>query len=246
MMKKILLAFAALLLSAALCGARKLPSEAMGTLTYDVRYTWGIIDAKVATATFSLEPSRWQEQSAYHFFTKITTSSIFRLFIRTDITADLYIAQSDLQPLYFLNPTPRGKFEVRYDADDKKVNVTVLDSEKGDAQKSYPQDNHTMDLLALLSFVRFQDNLDKPIPVTVLMDKYASPAVLTYQGKDKEKFPGMEAERFQLRFTGRGIMENGSGKELRFWRSPDKGHQILGLEADLSQGFMSVRMQEAH
>lgn len=244
-MRKSLLILTALLLFSSLpCGARKLPGEALGTVTYEIRYKWGVIDAKVATATFTLEPSEWEKKDAYHFGTVITTSSIFKLFINSDIHADSYIAQSDLLPLYFLNPTPRGKVELTYDRDTKKVEAVIRDTKRGDADKTYPLDKRTFDLLSLLSYVRFRDNSSKSETVTLIMGDVSHPATLRFEGKDTDKFPGIEAERFHLSMTGRGLMENGSGKELTFWRSPDSGHKILGLEADLGNGFMSIRIKQ--
>ena len=42
--------------------------------------------------------------------------------------------------------------------------------------------------------------------------------------------------------TERGLMENGSGHEVYIWRSISDNPVILGLETELSAGFMSVKM----
>ena len=245
-MKRVLLALSVLLLSALACGARKLPAEALGTVQYEIRYTWGAIDAKVGTITISLNPATWENQAAYHSHGFLKTSSVFKLFIGADLTVDSDVAQSDLQPLYFINPYKKGgkdcKFEFTYGRNG--VIDAVYQGPKQTLTKIWTMDGKTFDLLSLLVFVRFRDAAEKTANIKVLLDENCYPATLTYQGKDTEKIPGVETERFLLRLTERGVMENGSGNELLIWRSPGPDRRILCLEAPLSPGFMSIRVKE--
>ena len=39
-------------------------------------------------------------------------------------------------------------------------------------------------------------------------------------------------------------MENGSGNEITFWRSPGSDRRILGLEAAVNPGHMSIRIKQ--
>ena len=244
-MKKILFALLAILLSATLCGARKLPSSALGTFTYEVRYTWGAINAKVATATISLEPARWDGRDSYHSHAFVKTSAIFRLFIGADLTVDSYIAQSDLLPLYTLNPYRKGgkdcKFEYIYDRD-KRLVTNVAQGPKETQTNQFAFDGKIFDLLTLLAYCRFEAG-EKSVTLTLMLGEAAYPAILSYQGKDTETFPGEEAERFLLRLTERGVMENGSGNEVTFWRSSGSDRKILGLEAAIDPGHMSIRIK---
>jgi hypothetical protein len=244
-MKRFLLALPAILLSVTLCGARKLPSAALGASTYEIRYTWGAINAKVATATISLEPARWQGQDSYHSHAFIKTSAIFRLFIGADLTVDSYIAQSDLLPLYTINPYRKGgkdcKFEYIYDRD-KRMVTNVAQGPKETQTNRFAFDGKIFDLLTLLAYGRFEAG-DKPVTLKLMLGEAAYPAILTYQGKDTETFPGLEAERFLLRLTERGVMENGSGNELTLWRSAGPDRKVLGLEAAIDPGHMSIRIK---
>lgn len=246
-MKRLLSALFLLLLSALACGARKLPANALGSATYEIRYTWGAIDAKVATITLSLDPKEWEGTPAYHYNAIIKTSAIFRLFIGTDMTAESYLAESDLQPLFFRNPHRSGGkdllFEFVYDRKGNEIRTKFVGPKSTD-EKTWPLDGKTYDLLSLIAFVRFRDASDKPVTINLLLNNNSYPATLTYQGLDTKKFPGVEAERFLLQLTERGVMENGSGKELLFWRAPGPDRKILGLEAPLNPGFMSIRVKE--
>ncbi|MBR4524625.1 MAG: DUF3108 domain-containing protein [Bacteroidales bacterium] len=246
-MKRTLFALATLLFSASPCLAQKLPAEALGTATFEIRYTWGAIDAKVATATVSINPDTYQGQDAYHSHAFVKTSAIFRLFIGADITVDGYISRSERQPLYAINPFRKGgkdcKFEYIYDKDAKRI-TNVWQSPKETVETTYAYDGKTFELLSLLAFARFHEASDKPETIRVLLGNNASSAVLTYQGLDTETFPGVTAERFLLRLTGRGVMENGSGNELVFWRSHDSSRKVLGLEAPVNPGHMSIRVKK--
>ena len=246
-MKRFLLLLTALLLASSVCEARKLPAEALGTIKYEIRYKWGAINAKVASIDLSLNPDKWENVAAYHSRASIKTSAIFSLFIGSDMTADCYVAQSDLQPLYFVNPHKKGGKDVRftfvYDRKTKQIEST-FEGVKETTQKNFPMDGKTYDLLSVIEFVRFLEASFNTVDLNLLLGEERYPGVLVYQGKDTEKFPGMTTERFVLRLTGRGVMENGSGNELVFWRSPDESRKIIALEAPVSPGFMTIRIKE--
>lgn len=246
-MKRFWFVLLVLLLSASLCDARKLPASALGTTTYEIRYTWGAIDAKVATATISLNPESYQGKDAYHSHAFVKTSAVFRLFIGADLTVDSYIDQGELLPIYTINPYRKGgkdcKFEYIYDREARQV-TNLAQGPKETLETKYPFDGKIFDLLTVLAFVRFLDTSDKPVSLKLMLGEAAYPAVITYQGKDTERMPGVEAERFQIRLTERGVMENGSGNELTFWRSPGSDRRILGLEAAINPGHMSIRIKQ--
>ena len=246
-MKRFLFVLTALLLSASLCDARKLPAGALGTTTYEIRYTWGAIDAKVATATISLTPDSYQGKSAYHSHAFVKTSAVFRLFIGADLTVDSYIDEAELLPLYTINPYRKSgkdcKFEYIYDREARQV-TNVAQGPKETLETKYPFDGRIFDLLTVLAFVRFLDAGDKPVSLRLMLGEAAYPAVITYQGKDTQRVPGVEADRFQIRLTERGVMENGSGNRLLFRRSTDPDRRILRLEADLGSGTLICTVRD--
>ena len=246
-MKRFLLLLSALVLTATFCEARKLPAEALGTVKYEIRYKWGAINAKVASIDLSLAPEQWENHQAYHSKAIIKTSAIFSLFIGADMTAESYIEQSDLQPLYFINPHKKGGkdvcFTFVYNRKSKQIESTFK-GVKDTSEKTLPMDGKTYDLLSVITYVRFLDASKKNVDINLLLGDERYPGVLTYEGKDTEKFPGRETDRFVLRLTGRGVMENGSGNELTFWRSTGSDRKLIGLEAPISPGFMTIRIKE--
>lgn len=246
-MKKILLFVSLALLAASLCEARKLPKETLGTVNYEIRYKWGAINAKVASIDLTLNEGKWEDHPAYHSRAVIKTSAVFSLFIGADMAADCYIAQSDLQPLYFVNPHKKGGKDVRftfvYDRKAKQIEST-FEGVKETTTKNFPMDGKTYDLLSVIEFVRFLEASYNTVDINLLLGEDRYPGVLVYQGKDTEKFPGRNTDRFVLRLTGRGVMENGSGNELTFWRSTGNDRKIIALEAPVNPGFMTIRIKE--
>ncbi len=246
-MKKILLFVSLALLAASLCEARKLPKETLGTVNYEIRYKWGAINAKVASIDLTLNEGKWEDHPAYHSRAVIKTSAVFSLFIGSDMAADCYIAQSDLQPLYFVNPHKKGGKDVRftfvYDRKTKQIEST-FEGVKETTTKNFPMDGKTYDLLSVIEFVRFLEASYNTVDINLLLGEDRYPGVLVYQGKDTEKFPGRNTDRFVLRLTGRGVMENGSGNELTFWRSTGSDRKIIALEAPVNPGFMTIRIKE--
>lgn len=250
-MKKFLFFLLTTALFATASPARNLPKDALGTVSYDVNYNLGIINTKVATVTISLQPSTWNDIQAYYSKATVKTTPIFSLFVGSDYLAEVYLSRNDLSPLYFINPFQRkgqsGKFEYTYDSDRKVIaSVTVTDVNQPAVEEDFPLDGHTMELLSLLHYVRFLDvsHNSKPISLNVLMGGKSFPAQLSYKGIDEDHFPGQQAEHFLLEMTEHGLMENGSGNELQIWRSTGKDARLLGLEAPLSAGFMSVKISQ--
>lgn len=243
-----LILLSVLLLSGLAAQARRLPAEALGTVSYEVRYKWGALDARAATATISLEAEKRDGRDTYHSRAQIRPTSVFKLFISHDYIADTWLAQSDLLPIYFINPFKKGnkdcKFELTYRRDG--IDAYSINPPKATIQETFPQDNRTMDLLSLLHFVRFLDMKPgaRPVQLHILMGGASFPAVLVCQGEDRERFPGQSTERFLLHLTERGMMENGSGNEIILWRSPDADRRLLGLEVPLSTGSMIVTVKK--
>ena len=239
-MKKFLLLVPALLSVSAFSLMGKVPAGAAGSVEYEVRYRLGNVTTKVASATISLENDSWEGQSAYHTRAVIRAASVFRLFMNAEYLADAYLSASSLDPLYYLNPFKKngkdGKVEYVYDRVAHNVRVEAVQPPADPQTVTHPLDNRTMDLLALLQYVRFRDfSAGKPVSLKVLMGTEVRSATLTPEGADEERFPGIPAERFRLKFNGRGLMENGSGNELVIWRSAGGERRILGLETALSK-----------
>ncbi|MCR4824751.1 MAG: DUF3108 domain-containing protein [Bacteroidales bacterium] len=249
-MKKFLFLASVLLASGVVSGARNLSSEALGTVKYAVQYKWGAINATVATASISLEKGERDDQAVYHSKALIQTTPIFKLFVGSDYVAETYLAQSNLAPVYFINPFTKngfeGKFQYEYNADTQKIESTTVKGPQDVVKETFPLNGRTMDLLSLLHFIRFRDfsASDKPLHMHILMGGKSFAATLSLVKQDSEKFPGRDADHLLLKMTERGLMENGSGNEIDIWRSRGKDRRILGLEAPLSAGFMSVTISE--
>lgn len=200
------------------------PEEALGTVNYDVRYKLAGVTTKVADAAISLKNDTWEGKAVLHSHAAIRANSVFRLFMASEYTADSYATRDTQEPVYYVNPLKKGKKEGKLE---------------------YFYDGRTLDLLSLIQYVRFQD-----IPQGATKELYllvggkSVKATLTNQGTDRDRFPGKDTERFFLVLTERGLMENGSGNEIKVWRSTEKERRILGLETALSAGVMTVSVKD--
>lgn len=248
-MKRTILVLMAILAAAGSArAARRVAPEALGTVRYEVRYKWGGVNTKVADATISLERASWEKQDAYHSHVAIQASSIFRLFMSSDYLVDIYLSQATLDPLYFVNPVKKGgKYEYFYDKKAGVIRSEALLPPADPVSTTFPMDGRTMDLATLLQYVRFVTLAEGASQkLHVLMSGKSFAATLVLEDKDDdERFPDREAERFLVRMTERGLMENGSGKEITVWRSTGDDRRILGLETALSSSSsMSVSIVE--
>jgi len=215
--------------------------SSLGTVHYDIRYKLGQMNLRVATAAFSWEQDSLDGIPVYHGGAIIRTTPFFRLFIGSDYIANTYLRRDDLSPMYFFNPFKNERYEYVYRQDTGEIESTSVRGPRQPVEYDrFPFDGRTMDLLTLLHFIRFLDeSLMKPsMPIHVLISGKIFPAEIIYQGKDAERFPGIQADRILLRLTEHGLTENGSGNEVYLWRSPGEDRCLLGLETELSTGSM--------
>ncbi|MBQ9477696.1 MAG: DUF3108 domain-containing protein [Bacteroidales bacterium] len=223
--------------------------EALGAVRYDIRYKLGILNTAVADATITLEEGEWQGRPALHSSAVIEAKSVFKLFMNASYIVDLYLTPEKAEPLYYINPFKKGgkdgMVEFTYDRGGGKINFVAVRPPADTATGSFPLDGRTMDLLSTLQYVRFAGLAEgKPLSLNLLKGGKAIPTTVDFFGRDTERFPGREAERLQLTMHGDGLMENGSGNVLVIWRSPGHDRRILGLEASLGSGTMTVSLRE--
>lgn len=221
-------------------------SAALGTVRYEVRYQSKGFDTKVADATISLEEGAWEGRPALHARAVIRAAAIFRLFMNAEYLADSYLAMGGrIEPMYYMNPVKRsGKFECIYDRSSKTISSEFVRPPADPVLETLPLDGKTMDLLSLLQYVRFSDlPAGRSQSMRVLKAGESVPATLRCQGLDKDRFPDLEADRFLLEMPEKGLMENGSGKQIVVWRAHGVDRTLLGLEVNLGSGVMSVSVK---
>ena len=249
-MKRTLSILLALLAAGAVTSAREVTKAALGETKYEVRYTQGILNTKVADATISLENDQLDGKAVLHARASIRAISIFRLFMNAEYLADAYLTPGSHEPVYYINPIKKGglegKFECTYDKASGTITTLVVRPPAAPEQQTLSLDGRTMDLLSLLVYIRFTDIPDGSYrAMHLLMGGKSVAATLTCEGGDTERFPGIGAKRFHVKMKDRGLMENGSGNEITVWCSSGSDCRILGLETVLSSsGTMSVSVRK--
>lgn len=215
-------------------------------INYDVRYILGDLNTRVITVEITWEESEWNEIPAYHSEAVLKTRPFFRLFLSPYYYAETYFNQDERKPLFFANPFKYKGKKATYEYVYREQEIeSKSDLGSGPAiYTSFPNDNQTVDFLSLVFFIRFLDleAAREPLPLHILISGKSFPAELQYLGQDPDKYLDTPADKFLLRMTERGLMENGSGHEVYIWRSISDNPVILGLETELSAGFMSVKM----
>lgn len=239
-MKKFLFFILALAASATAPATDKVPDASLGAVSYDVCYKLAGITTKVATATITFVESERDGKKAYHSTAKIETQPFFRLFLKAEYKAEAWYSAGDLAPLYFDYPftdgKSAGKYEVSYDYDTRFARSVwaIEGSEPLEREHPLQDDKPSMELLSALTYIRFHDiNDEASETVILLMPSQARDATITRHG-----------DQLTLRINGSGVMENGSGSDLRFWRSSGPDRNIQRLESDLGTGSLIVRIQK--
>ena len=245
-MKRILTFLLAFMASITAPGAGNPPEESLGAVNYDVRYKLGALNTKVASATISWEKAEWKQHPAYHSHALVQTTPFFKLFLGSDYTADTYLSQNGLTPLFFSNPFKDGsRVEYVYNGESQEIESQTFLASGEVKDETFPFDGRTMDLLSLVHYLRFQSfsASGKDLAMHLLMGGKSYAARIVYQGADTDKFPDLPAERILVKMTDHGLMENGSGNEIFLWRSSAPDRRILGLEVALSTGTMICRIR---
>ena len=220
-------------------------TETLGTARYEVRYKLGALDTRVVTAEITWEESSWNGIPAYYSAATLKTTPFFQMFLGKDYFAETYFSQSELKPLYFDNPFKKKGKDGKYEYLWKDVEIEST-STLGDQTvfQTYPNDGRTVDFLSLVHFIRFLDlsRMAEPLPMHIVISGKSYPAELVYLGEDLEKQPDTPCDKFLLKLSGHGLMEDKSGNEIYLWRSRGADRKMIALETDLSSGTMYARL----
>lgn len=224
------------------------PAGALGTVEYEVCYKIMGIDTKVAVATISLENGTREGRPVLHSHSVIRANSVFKLFLNAEYVTDTYLTPDGKEPLYYINPTRKGKkegkFECSYNHEEGTIRSEYVQPPADPVVGTYSLDGNTMDLLSLLFNIRFSDIAPgESRSIHILMSGKCIDATLTCQGIDKDRYPGVETKRLHLKMIGRGLMENGSGDEITVWCTTDSSRRLLGLETFLNSSPMVVTVK---
>jgi len=219
------------------------PEEEM--CTYEVRYLYGNLNTKVATATITLTPSVFEDQDVYKAEIGIKVQPIFRLFLHSKYTVEDYFTRPGMNPLYYSTSSNKGSAWCRY-SEDEIVFWRKYGKMPEPAIYTYPNDGISMELVTLLYYVRTHDFKEgEPFEVRPLMGGRPRRSTLTMEGVDTEKYPGHSAQIFHLEMLESGIMENGSGNDVYIWIDTDERRTALGLQVALSKnGTMVCHIKE--
>ena len=238
-MKKLLFLFIALVVSTAAPATGRVPDASLGAVVYDVRYKLAGITTKVAMATITFEESEWKGVPAYHATARIETQPFFRLFLKAEYKAEAWYSHDDLSPLYFVHPFTDGKKAGKYEVVYNYASGVAQSSWAVEGAEPVERENElgekkAMELLSALTFIRFHDFPEgTQETVTLLMPSKARDANI-----------GWDGDHLLLRILGNGVMENGSGSDLLFWRSSGPDRRILRLESDLGSGTLRCTVHE--
>lgn len=210
------------------------------SLEYELRYKLGAMKTKVANATMTLEPSEWQEQPAYLSVVKIRVAPVFRLFMRAEYMAGLYLSNPGMESVYNFSQTGKDYTYCYYGKGERGIHFER--HPKGRKQGEhffFDNDGRTFELLSLLWYIRrFDFDRTETLDLKAFFTGTIMDCQVRRTGQDSEKYPGHTADCIQVDLLGRGLMENGSGNQVLVWRDTEGTRPILGLEISLGKGTM--------
>lgn len=210
------------------------------TCIYDVRYLYGNLNTKVAKATFTLTQDEFEGQDAYKAEIGIKVQPIFRLFMHSKYKVEDYFTRPGMNPLYYCTSSNKGSAWCRY-SEDEIVFWRQYGKMPEPAIFHHPNDGISMELVTLLYYVRTHDFKEgEPYEVRPLMGGQPREATLTMEGIETEKYPGHSAQILHLEMLERGILENGSGKDVWIWIDSDERRTPLGLQVALGKNGIMV------
>ena len=249
-MKKILVFILALIpLMAAMPVRKGLPESAKGESHYDVRYNYGGIHAKMATATLTVGDATWQEMPAYFANFTIRAANVFKLFLLNEYKVNLFLSKDDSRTYYYSFPHRKKGKERHLEFFYKENEVeSVLQTEgfPEPVRQVYATDGiPTMDIASFVFFLRSIDPAElkgEHMRANLIMVTESVPSELRYLGEDYAYWPGEGAYHYQVKMLGRGLMENHAGDVIDIWISPQPERLFRGLEVKLGKGTVAAKM----
>lgn len=219
-----------------------------GETCYEVRYKWGVVDTKVANASFLVSKAEWNGEAASLSQISVRATPFFRLFMAEEYRVSLYLSPEG-KPLYSHTPiVKKGKeinFYAFYNHQSGRLETKTVSADES-LERNFSLKDQSMELVPFLYYMQDLDlkalKTGDSFPVQLVMPRTVAPVVVNYEGRDTEKIPGESAHRFFLDFKGRGLMEDKSGTVVHIWISAGPVQQVLLLTVPLKNGIMEASL----
>lgn len=221
-----------------------------GTLRYEVRYKWGVVDTRVANAVFTHSRKEWDGQPALHAQVSLRATPFFRLFMAEEYWMEAYLSTDGKQPFYSHAPLKNKgvlyNFDTTYHYDTRKVESTTVSVEEN-LSRTFSMDDESLDIFVVFYYLQTLDASSLPEngshSIQIIMPRSVAPALVSFEGLDTEMVPGTPCNRYLVQLTGRGLMENKSGNTVHVWVTADANRQLRVLSVPLNNGTMIARLK---
>lgn len=221
-------------------------------IEYSIHYVWGVINADVAHANFSIDSANFNGRSVYKARLYGRTSKFFQNFfnLREDFTS--WISMDTWKPVHFTRDSKEGDYRItndfKYDWNKGVINATIYTKKRGTRVMELPLNDCLFDIPAAYYTLR---NMDKSrlaegrsYPITISIDDDNYPVTLIYRGKETKKVKGIGEVRC-LKFAIGAIAGNyfNGDEKIYAWFSDDQNRILMAFECPMKLGYVSGRLE---
>jgi hypothetical protein len=222
-------------------------------LEYSIHYVWGVINADVAHAFFSIDSTRYNGEDVYKARVYGRTSKFFENFfkLREDFTS--WISQKTMKPVHFTRDSREGDYHITndfiYNWDAGVINATIFTKKRGTRVMELPLSDCLYDIPAAYYTLRNMDidqlQVGGSYPITISIDDDNYPIALIYKGKETKKIRGIGTVRC-LKFSIGVIAGNyfNGDEKIYAWFSDDENRILMAFECPMKLGYVSGHLEQ--
>jgi hypothetical protein len=216
------------------------------TLRYGIRFKWGLVMVKAATANYTVQESSYDNSNTYKMTLDFRSTFFDRVFkIRDTLFSHV---NTNLQPLYHIRKINEGKtrfreevFFIVHDTDYTKIRVRRQNDDAVKFDTTLVSDNAGYDMLSIFTFVRTLDYPKLTPNQTFHISSFAGThkVNITVHFKGQailEKSKSVKYKTFRLMIDVSDAAFNETQNAMEIWISDDKNRIPLKIKAKLRIG----------
>ena len=225
--------------------------QAGENITYELYYNWGLIAKKVGTASFKVNSTTYNGQSAYRLELLANTNKTADSFFKMRDTLVSIVSQR-LEPLYYRKAAEESdRFtieEARYSYSGGKTSVKQSRFKRGDGTiyNDYSDNRQIFDMVSIMGWARSLKTAElKPgqrFDFPLASGKQVEEGTLIYQGT--KNLEAKDGHTYRTLIFSYITHRDGKDNEIiKFYVSDDPNHLPLRLDLSLKIGTARVHFK---
>ena len=233
----------------------ELPYGAGERMSFVVHYKWGIIDADVASASFSLDDAWLNGRQAFTARVYGQNARAFDPFFKVREDFRAWFSADGLEPLRFTRDTKEGSYfstnDYAFDPEARVIRAELDSKSRGKRSMQLPLTDCTFDVLSLFYIARNLDfsavEVGRKHPLTFAIDDEICNIFFIYKGIEIKNIKGVgkvRTRRFSVKLASGQVFGKDTESSGDMWFTDDDNRLLVWVDTPIKIGRVYARITD--